>query len=289
MRLSIKLPDFFQNSSLNKLKSRMGIEKHTYGKFGDSQSRGNQVKLETTGIDLEDLSQLTPLDDHTLTFKGQRVVLYIRDVSNFSDEIRLPKFHVAHCSTLQKMIGNGKKKRYVVSQNETDLFHLNFINGNKVEKSEQKLNVCKNCLDTLQWSNYSKRMSNPEKDKCVNNFKVKAFFSKYPKSFISSDGYSKRNSPLNQYANNWEHISRDYRRSKGWVCEQCNVNLSKNRSLLHTHHINSQKNENNYSNLMALCVECHANQHMHQHMYNNPHTNKNIKTIKKIRSEQGVA
>lgn len=286
MSLSIKLPDFFQNSSLNRLKSKMGIERHVYGKFGDSKSKGNQIKLQTTGIDIDDLSQLTPLNDHTLTFKGQRVVLYIRDVSNWSDEIRLPRFHIAHCSTLQKMMGQGRKKRYVVSQNDSNIFHLNLINGKKIEKSEQELSVCKNCLEALQWNNYSKKMSQPGKDKCVSDFKVEEFFSKYPKNIIDKDGYSKNDSPLNQYPNNWEQISSSYKESKRWVCEQCNVKLSNNKHLLHTHHINSQKNENNYSNLMALCVDCHANQYMHEHMYNSPNTNKSIRDIKKIRAEQ---
>ena len=54
----------------------------------------------------------------------KRIILYIRDISDWKDELKLPRFHVAHCSTLQTMIGNGKKKRYVVSQNENDLFHL---------------------------------------------------------------------------------------------------------------------------------------------------------------------
>jgi hypothetical protein len=266
----------------------MGIERHVYGEFGDSRSKGAQIKLNTTGIDIEDLSQLTPLNDHTLTFKGQRVVLYIRDVSNWSDEIRLPKFHVAYCSTLQKMVGHGKKKRYVVSQNESNLFHLNLINGRKVEKSEQKLSVCRNCLEALRWNNYSKRMSQSGKDTCVNNFKVEEFFSKYSKNLINEKEFSKKNSPINQYPSNWQQISSSYREYKRWVCEQCAVKLNNNKHLLHTHHINSQKNENSYSNLMALCVECHASQYMHEHMYNNPETSVSILAISELRKEQGI-
>ena len=286
MNISIKLPDFFKNSSLNRLKLQMGIEKHVYGNFGNSPSRGKQIQLETTGVDIEDLSQLTPLNDHTLTFKGQRVILYIRDVSNWSDELKLPKFHVANCSTLQKMQAQGRRKRYVVSQNESNLFHLNLINGNRIQKSEQKLDVCRNCLEALQWNQYSKRMSYSEKNNCVNSFKVEDFFSKYPKSLINKNSYSRKDSPINQYPDNWGSISNKYKESKRWVCEQCSVDLSNNRHLLHTHHINGQKNDNSPSNLMALCVDCHANQYMHGHMHNNSNTATDIRKIRSIKRLQ---
>lgn len=288
MDISIKLPDFFKNNSLNRLKRQMGVEKHVYGTFGNSQSQGYQIQLATTGIDIEDLSQLTPLDDHTLTFKGQRIILYIRDVNNWSDEINLPKFHVANCQTLQKMQEQGRKKRYVVSQNESDIFHLNLVNGKTVKKTEQKLDVCKNCLETLHWNNYSKRMSYQEKNNCVNNFRVEDFFIKYPKSFLNKNGYSEESSSINRYNEDWKNVSDKYKDSKKWTCENCRVVLSSNRYLLHTHHINGQKNDNSINNLMALCVECHANQSMHSHMRKNPATSRNIREVRKIKSTQKI-
>lgn len=287
--VSIKLPNFFNNNSLNTLKIRMGIDRHTYGNFGDSQYKGTQIQLETTGVDVEYLSDITPLDDHTLTYQGKRVVLYIRDVNDWGNTNSLPKFHVANCSTLQSMIRNGKKKRYVASQNESNIFHLNFINGNSVRKAEHSLSICKNCLEILRWDRYSKVWSEDRKNKCVSHFQVKDFFSKYPKSVLDNEGYSNKDSQLNQYASNWKQISSKYRESQNWTCEQCNVDLSGNQSLLHTHHINSQKNENHNSNLMALCVHCHANQPMHSHMYNNPNTSQSIKAISEIRKRQNIS
>ena len=286
--ISFKLPNFFNNTSLNTLKDRMGIDMHTYGDFGDSQYQGARVQIESIGVEIESISDITPLDDYTLTFKGERVVLYIRDVNDWGDKEKLPKFHVAHCSTLQSMFSHGKKRRYVASQNESDTFHLNFINGKSVRKIEHSLNICKNCLEILRWNDYSKSWSYDKKNQCVSHFQIKDFFSKYPKALIGKDGYSNKNSPLNQYSSNWSQISHQYKSSQKWICEQCNVNLINNKRLLHTHHINSQKNENNYSNLMALCVYCHAHQPMHDHMHNSPDMSKDIKEVLDVRKRQGI-
>lgn len=286
--ISIKLPDFFKNNTLNSLKKKMGIDINTYGDFGNSQFRSMKIQIETIGVEVENVSDITPLKDHTLTFNGQRVIVYIRDVSDYNNSVNLPKFHVANCSTLQSMISSGRKRRYVVSQNEANIFHLNFVNGKSVRKEDHALSVCKNCLETLSWNDYSKAWSTANKDKCVSRFKIKDFFVKYPKSLIDKKGFSEKNSSLNQYTKDWNSISNTYKKSQNWVCEQCGVNLINNKILLHTHHINGQKNENNHSNLNALCVCCHANQHMHSHMLNHQDTSKGIKEVLEIRKQQGI-
>ncbi|WP_338412597.1 hypothetical protein MN210_17960 [Psychrobacter raelei] len=134
--ISIQLPNFFNDHSLNCLKNKMGVDRYTYGSFGDSHLKSTSIQLETIGIEVEDLSELTPLEDHTLVYKGERVILYIRDVREVEDISKLPKFHVAHCSTLQGMIRSGRKRRYVVSQKESNIFSLNFMNGNTIRKAE---------------------------------------------------------------------------------------------------------------------------------------------------------
>lgn len=285
--ISINLPNFFKNTSLIALKAQMGIDKDTYGDFGDSQRKANQIQLETMGVEVENVTDITPLADHTLTFKGERVILFIRDVNDYNNSGNLPKFHVANCSTLQTMIKNGRKRRYVVSQSESNIFQLNFVNGNSVRKEDHSLSVCKNCLEILCWNDYSKTWITNEKDKCVSFFKISDFFSKYPKSLIDKKGYSNNKALLNKYSDNWDSISHTYRKSKNWICEQCGVNLINNKNLLHTHHINSQKNENSHSNLRALCVCCHANQPMHDHMFNNPNISESVSAILDIRRAQG--
>lgn len=285
--ISIQLPNFFQNHSFNNLKRKMGIDRYTYGKFGSSHLESTKIQLETIGIEVEDLSELTPLEDHTLAYKGERVILYIRDVREVDDISKLPKFHVAHCSTLQAMIRGGRKKRYVVSQKESNIFNLNIISGNAVRKSEYPLSVCKNCLDALTWDGYVKTWTTSQKNRCVSHFEVKSFFEKYPRSLMS-DGYLREDSPLNRYPSNWMLISKRYRESKRWACEECGVNLINNKDLLHTHHINGQKNDCHYSNLKALCIGCHAKQPLHEHMCSNTKTRADIKLVEDIRRSQNI-
>lgn len=284
----IKLPNFFDDKSLNTLKMKMGIDRFTYGNFGNSQNIGTRIQLNTTGIDIEDILEVSPLQDHTLTYKGERVILYIRDVSDWGNTDRLPKFHIAKCSTLQTMLELGKKKRYVVSQNDSKFFHLNLVSGKSVRQIVQPLDVCRNCLEILRWDNYSKNWSQNQKDNCVMQFSIGDFFIKYPKTPIQNDGYSSRNSAINQYPKNWDEISYNYRSSKNWICGQCGVDLKSHKFLLQTHHINSQKNDCSYTNLRALCIDCHTHQPMHSHMNNNPSNQINILKIQEIRKQQGI-
>lgn len=286
---TIKLPNFFDDNILNTLKMKMGIDRFTYGSFGDSQNIGIRAQLNTTGIDIENISDVTSLQDHTLIYKGERVILYIRDISDWGNVDRLPKFHIAECSTLKSMIDLGKKKRYVVSQKEDKMFHLNLISGRLVRSIEQPLDVCKNCLELLRWDNYSKNMSLVKKDNCVKNFSISDFFIKYPKVPIQNDGYSNSSSPINQYPKNWNEISYNYRFSKNWICEQCGVDLKSHKYLLQTHHINSQKNDCRNANLKALCVDCHTHQPMHDHMNYNPNNQIYIQKIREIRKQQGIS
>lgn len=283
----IKLPNFFEDSKLNSLKAKMGIDRYTYGNYKDCQTQGIRELLNSKGQDFDDISEITPLKDHTLTYNNERIILYIRDVANYG-HYDLPKFHIAKCSTLQDMFALNRKKRYVRTQNETGIFYLNIISGNTVREIEERLDVCKNCLSILKWEDYSKNWSEKRKSECVRDFTIARFFEKYPKSLVDDNGYSSINSPPNIYPEDWDNISRSYRAFKNWTCEKCGVNLANHTSLLETHHINGQKNECQYSNLMALCADCHSKMPMHSHMGNNPQEHEKIEQVKKIKRGQGI-
>lgn len=66
-----------------------------------------------------------------------------------------------------------------------------------------------------------------------------------------------------RYAKDWEYVSHQYRSEQNFVCENCGVDLSRRKFLLHTHHVDQNKANNNFSNLKALCVLCHAGHHSH--------------------------
>ena len=283
----IKLPNFFENNKLNALKEKMGIDRYIYGNYRDCQSQGVRKLLNGKGQDFDDINEITPLRDHTLTYNNERVILYIRDVANY-EHYDLPKFNFEKCSTLQTMFENNRKRRYVRTQNETGIFYLNIISGNNVREIEEKLDVCQNCLNILDWDGFSMGWDRSKRDKYVRDFTIARFFEKYPKSFVGSSGYSSINSSVNQYPKNWNEISRNYRAFKNWTCEKCGVHLINHTDLLETHHINGQKNECQYSNLMALCADCHSKMPMHSHMSNNPSEREKIEQVKRIKKEQGI-
>lgn len=86
----------------------MGIDRYTYGNYRDCQNQGVRELLNGKGQDFDDINEITPLKDHTLTYNNERVILYIRDVANYGHS-DLPRFHIAKCSTLQTMFENNRK------------------------------------------------------------------------------------------------------------------------------------------------------------------------------------
>lgn len=65
-----------------------------------------------------------------------------------------------------------------------------------------------------------------------------------------------------RYTSDWPSVSRRYKESRGWTCEECSLSLRKpgDQHLLHVHHKNRDSLDNRESNLVALCVQCHSKQ-----------------------------
>ena len=189
------------------------------------------------------------LQDGVWTYQGYHVLLFIPDQGMmFTDVIEGNKegrkFHLTDCITLQDMRAKGRFQRYRVTNNTEGIFEIHGINKytNTAEKAEAKLNVCKNCLDRLNYQNYQRN-----KQRVYNNFNLDEFFKTYQTYFTDLPQDIGQIEP--GYAENWNLISTDYRDSKKWCCESCGVNLINHRNLLHTHHIDGVKHHNDYSNL----------------------------------------
>ena len=75
--------------------------------------------------------------------------------------------------------------------------------------------------------------------------------------------------PPNIYPPDWDKISAKYRASVNYQCEEngcpfpdlSGTQLSR---YLHTHHVSLDKTNNEYANLKALCIYCHAKQPGHE-------------------------
>lgn len=232
-----------------------------------------------------DASPLPPIDrdfghieevevggDKTLRYQGRRVILYIKD--SRKDRYTLehdpengPRYHIAECPTLKRMRIEGRFDRYVMTNRTDGQFRVDALVGFDSETAEIEvpLCVCKKCLITLNYKG-SKGSSQSKKLRIWNEFDLAEFLESGNPQINHLPTYTDINAPAAHYSKDWEEVSSEYRRSVNWVCESCGVDLSNHRSLLHTHHRNHVKGDNNRTNLQALCVICHQRVPAHRNM-----------------------
>ena len=91
-----------------------------------------------------------------------------------------------------------------------------------------------------------------------------------------------------EYTADWRQVSREYRKSKGWTCEGCGVNLSRHRRLLHAHHYSMDKSDNSPANLRAYCVICHSEQPHHDKLRVSIRISGEYDEVISIRHSQGI-
>ncbi|MBN8827240.1 MAG: HNH endonuclease [Sphingobacteriia bacterium] len=263
--INFKLNNPIEFEFLNKLRNSMGARL--------IESTGEQIitrlldpvlieKLGKEGIELNDFAEIISEADGTLGYKGQRVVVYIRDVMFKRD---LPRFHIAFCDKLTEMKSNNRFQRYVASNQNYKKF---VINTNGYEKSEE-LDVCKKCLSQLKWKGYSSHDSWILKNKIVKEFSLIDFFKVYPKNLIKTlPKHTTDTAPVNEYTKDFDEVRKKIIEKRGTNCEECNLNLRYDLKNLHVHHINAIRYDNSEENLKLLCYYCHSEQYNHVHMKN---------------------
>lgn len=268
--IKLKLIDFLMDPSLNMLRFQMGAKLvlHNGGtrtvKLLDEEAIR---RLGKEGIDV-DFGDVKVEPDKTLSFKGKRVVLYIRDIPIYKDKQSLPRFHISYCRTLEEMRRVNRWTRYVVATRDDGKFQVNLIDRS-ARPSIQQLNVCQNCLDLLAWEGFSyNNMRKADRAIVKGNFLLATFFVRYPKDLISViPTYDAEVAPINDYPEDWGLISERIKKERGYQCASCGISLiGSDRQYLHVHHKNGQKNISNGSNLEVLCIRCHADEPMHSHM-----------------------
>lgn len=165
------------------------------------------------------------------------------------------KWHFYKCSALK---GHSSfEKRYVVKTDTDGVFLLE--NGKWAE-----LEPCSKCLAQSkmrnQWDSLIGDLSQ-RNSMFIPMVSNQEFFENHDSCF--SHARDMLDHELSGYVRNWRGISYLYRKSMKWTCEQCGLNLDTHKNLLHTHHIDRNKKNNNRSNFSALCVDCHSRQPFH--------------------------
>lgn len=261
----MKLTDISIFKPLEDIRRKMGARE--LGDFSldmnwEEISLEEVARLEKDGIDV-DPGELKFLEDRTIAWKNRRVLLYIRD---WKLEKSRPKFHICHCATLEEMKKEGRSKRYVVSTRTDGVFNFNqikYVNGTPiVNEKEEKLDVCKNCLESLNYNNYR-----ADREKAFEEFDLNEFFVRFSCSPIKITPLeTEKTAPLNVYAKDWNKKSVKFREDANWRCGKCGKDFSGKKKFLHCHHKDGNTFDNRPSNIEVLCVLCHAEEPKHRQL-----------------------
>lgn len=178
------------------------------------------------------------------------------------------RFHLFRCSTIDNY-PVSRKYRYKKTNNDQGLFQYIITYNNTEYKPEErkrgrKLQLCKNCQKELPYQ---------FRQFPVSDFPIRDFFKHIPKPNISGTFEYDRDQVPIFYSHDWDKIARKLKEERNWICEQCYLNLSMDRSYLHAHHMDGNPGNNSVANIKALCIYCHSEQELHSHIKRLPEYN----------------
>lgn len=239
-------------------------------------SEGLEVALEDVEFDRGGLASV----------RGRQVLLYIPDHGfRIATAIQQPRdranrFHVAFCAKLEEMKARNRFERYTATNDLGGRFKI-FGTDNSVAREERvELSVCKFCLQQL---NYKGSTRYDARQRAALTFKIPEFFETYSSFFPFMPSVFRDTKPAG-YTEDWEEISAAVRRAANHRCDDCGVDLTEVKRLLHVHHINGVKSDNRRVNLRPLCVDCHRRQPNHDHMHV---AHRDTQIINRLRRRQG--
>lgn len=250
--------------------ARMGAERSAFELeqlIRDWEEIDASLSDEGIEVQLEELDTTGGL----LSYHGRQVLLYIPDqgwrISDVLDNGAIgKKFHVSHCKTLVQMREDGRFERYVATNDLSGDFKVHGVDNYSRHEIEgiANLNVCKNCLSKL---NYKGSIDWQVRQSVCNDFSISEFFETYSTIFPYMPKQLDKSNRQLGYTPDWADISARQRKKHKYICQDCKVDLSENKRLVHVHHINGQRADNRESNLRVLCAACHKQQPYHSHVY----------------------
>ena len=195
------------------------------------------------------------------------------------------KYHLCKCKHIKKEESENREGNYVITEDLSGTF---FICGGKdaktgvIPEGYAKLNVCKMCLEALNYKGYRDYALRKE---IFKEFNLADFFCDYGALFNRITSRVAGNKYEEDYSKDWKKISLELRDRSKWECSECSVNFGKRSELLHVHHVNGVRRDNKGTNLRVLCVDCHKKQPNHAHLHLKHY---DAKRINLLRRHQGL-
>ncbi len=231
-----------------------------------------EEKLQRGEIELKTPKDIPTDETGLLTFDGHRVVVYIRDQINYTEQLYYNsgtgtsnyRFHLTDCATIVGMKRSGRyKKRYVYTNRSDGSFWVNRVDGGRrsSESSLVEMKLCLNCWHHLQSLGYSQQM-NVKYEK----FSLDDYFKKFSNRIAELPLFTPGSAPVSEYSKAHSKIAEILKRKVEFVCQECSTGFGSKRYLLDLHHIDGRKDNYAQSNLRVLCADCHSRQPVHSHM-----------------------
>ena len=206
-------------------------------------------EIENVEVELDDVRNKMEFTDEGIflnddvTKSKQQIFLYKRDY--YLSQFGKPRYHTHKCEVIQDFINKGRFHDY--RRANTDVVMVRDRDDDYIDKEVSCLPLCKYCEKMT--INYQGKDSSEFVELLKQAKKAEAPLKK--KAEVDIFGYTK----------DWEKISREYRESHNYTCEECGITIEDpfDRQFIQVHHINGDKTDNSPNNLKCLCIHCHAN------------------------------
>jgi len=171
----------------------------------------------------------------------------------------------------------GREGRYLTTKRKDGKFEVYDTSDYVSSKVIVKLDLCKNCIDELNMRGL-----------WFSPFSLEKFFEKFDSQVPKTVRRIETVTEIQNYTPEQDDLSREYRKAVNYCCQKCGVDCSSDPSLLHLHHRNGDRSDNERKNLNILCVDCHSKERMHEHLLFPQKAKVQIAKIKSLRKEQGI-
>nr|DAI94768.1 MAG TPA: NinG recombination protein [Caudoviricetes sp.] len=240
-------PEWFESSDDETPIHSFGGLKKLLTDMGYNVGKAQAYKpIEVSDVTLEDIRNgAIEFTDEGIFVNAEgvrhKVFLYKRDYH--LDIYGKPRAHIRKCDVINRFSNGNSVPLY--RRANTDSVWVRDMDDGYIDKQVTGLNICSHCIQIAQEAypqmtvaDFIELLKNVDDAEPEENVEVDIF------------GYTK----------DWEQISKTYRETHDYTCENCGIHITDpfDQQYIHTHHRNARKTDNRTSNLQCLCIRCHA-------------------------------